>query len=336
MPGNLQNVSNFTRFCQCLRFAAVWASLWIGVCSRSTDAADLIYVSLSNSRVVTYDVSLGTPTAVENSLSIFAYNSGSQGLAFDATGDLFVTDGSVIKRFNSIGGLINPSPFASGLSNALGLAFDSAGILYAANAGYSTSTITRYNSSGTLMEPAFASDGLSTVSALAFDNNGNLYAANQGNGTITRYDSTGSLIGGSAFTSSSMATPRDLAFDTTGKLYVTNYGNSTITRYDSSGALMSPSPYIPLAQGLYNPVGLAFDQAGNLYAANSGGRSISKYNRDGIFQFSWSVGTTADGIRPRYLAFRPSVIPEPSSWILGGLATGITAFITCRKAKRTA
>ena len=118
--------------------------------------------------------------------------------------------------------------------------------------------------------------------------------------------------------------PTGLAFDTSGRLYVSNQTGNTITRYDSSGNRIG-TDFVPTGQGLNGPAGLAFDTAGNLYAANYGNNTISKYNSDGVLQFSWS--TTA---RPRFLAF-PTVVPEPSTYVLGAIATGLMAVIARRR-----
>ncbi len=70
------------------------------------------------------------------------------GLAFDAAGNLFVSnyDDNSIQKFTS-GGV--SSVFATGLNGPLGLAFDSAGNLYAANYGNGTgNTIVRFTPDG--------------------------------------------------------------------------------------------------------------------------------------------------------------------------------------------
>ena len=65
----------------------------------------------------------------------------------------------------------------------MGLAFDSAGNLYAANRG--NNTIEKFTPGGTAS--VFARTGLSAPYGLAFDSAGNLYAANEGNSTIKKF-----------------------------------------------------------------------------------------------------------------------------------------------------
>ena len=116
-------------------------------------------------------------------------------LAAPARADiLYVTlgDPSIVK----IASDGSSSVFASsGLFNPTGLAFDSAGNLYAVNQNSRSSTIEKFTSGGTAS--VFASSGLNGPWGLAFDSAGNLYAANVGNGsnTIEKFSATGTDLG---------------------------------------------------------------------------------------------------------------------------------------------
>ena len=107
------------------------------------------------------------------------------GLAFDASGDLFVANvgGNTVSEVTPAGVV---STFASRLSVPIGLAFDPAGNLYVANA----------NGGGTLSEvtpagvvTAFASSGFDIPAGLAFDA-GNLYVVNNSNNTVSQVSET--------------------------------------------------------------------------------------------------------------------------------------------------
>src|SRR5438094_304763 len=93
---------------------------------------------------------------------------------------------------------------SSGLNQPYGLAFDSAGNLYAAT---SFNTIVRFTPSG--VRSVFASSGLNEPVGLAFDSAGNLYAANYGDNTIERFTPGGV---GSVFANSGLNRPMFLAF----------------------------------------------------------------------------------------------------------------------------
>jgi sugar lactone lactonase YvrE len=230
----------FPPFRLAVRLALAWAIIGPGLGARAS-ALEYMYVSMGDNTIVRYDISLGTSALVEASMSVFV-----------GTGQ--------------------------GLDNPRGLAFDTAGNLYAAN--LNANTITKYDSSGVRVGTNFAdlSKGLNTPYGLAFDTAGNLYASNQNANTITKYDSSGARVG---------------------------------------------TDFVGFGQGLSGPLGLAFDTAGNLYAANVNAKTISKYDSAGVRQLTWSTGNTV----PFFLAF----VPEPSTYVLGAIATGLMAVIARRR-----
>ncbi|MFM7590851.1 MAG: hypothetical protein ACKO85_03580, partial [Isosphaeraceae bacterium] len=68
--------------------------------------ADMLYVSLQNNSIVTYDVSKLTASSVQNSIRIFANTNLNlpQGFAFDNQGNLYVANlGNTIAKFNPAG-----------------------------------------------------------------------------------------------------------------------------------------------------------------------------------------------------------------------------------------
>jgi len=118
------------------------------------------------------------------------------------------------------------SVFANtGLNATKGLAFDSAGNLYAANGD---NTIEKFTPGG--VGSVFASTGLNHPTGLAFDSAGNLYAANRTGGTIEKFTPGGV---GSVFASTGLSFPQGLAFDSAGNLYAAN--NATIEEFTSGG-----------------------------------------------------------------------------------------------------
>ena len=163
----------------------------------------------------------------------------------------------------------------------------------------------------------FASTNMSGPYGLAFDSMGNLYAANNSNNTISKFNSSGGYL---SSISTNLNSPNGLAFDSTGNLYAANDSNNTISKFNSSGAYLSN-----ISTNLNNPNGLAFDSTGNLYAANYSNRTISKFNSSGTFLTSWSTGLNS----PKFLAF--NTVPEPSTYALAAIATGLMAAIARRR-----
>jgi DNA-binding beta-propeller fold protein YncE len=118
-----------------------------------------------------------------------------------------------------------------------------------------------------------------------------------------------------------------LAFDSSGYLYAANNTSSTISKFDSAGIFVSSFSSISAY-----PRGLAFDSLGNLYVSHSGSNNtISKFDPSGNFLTSWSMTST-----PRYIAFQPVSVPEPSTYALAAIATGVMAAVARRRKARKA
>ncbi len=116
-------------------------------------------------------------------------------------------------------------------------------------------------------------------------------------------------------------------------LYVT-LTNNTIVSYDTSSGnavTIAASMATFASTNLNTPVGLAFDTSGNLYAANNGNNTISKFNSSGTFLTSWSTGLASP---PRFLAFKPVTVPEPSTYALAAIATSVMAYLARRRKAR--
>ncbi len=157
------------------------------------------------------------------------YNAGSAGKCKTVRFYVSSNNTSSIEKFDING--VHLGTFAdssSGLSEPLGLAFDSSGNLYAADEF--DNTIKKFDSGG--QETVFANTGLHLPFGLAFDSAGNLYAANYNNNTIEKFAPSGSDLG--PFASSGLSNPSFLAFDVSGNLYAAN-DNNTIVEFDSGG-----------------------------------------------------------------------------------------------------
>jgi sugar lactone lactonase YvrE len=130
-----------------------------------------------------------------------------------------------------------------------GIAFDSAGNLYAAI--WSSSTIMKFTPGGP--GTVFASTGLNHPEGLAFDQAGNLYAANFSDGSIAKFTPGGV---GSVF-ATGLSEPFGLAFDRAGNLYASDRYASRIMKYTPDGA-----GSVFASAGVSYPTGLAIDSAG--------------------------------------------------------------------------
>lgn len=285
-------------------------------------AADLLYVSLDNNTVVRYDVSLGTPQAIENSKQVVASTNlnGPQGLVFDTAGNLYVANmfGNSISKFNSSGVYQSSIGSSATLNRPRGLVIDTAGSLYAAN-WRGNNSIVKFNSTSGAYVTTFT-PGLSFPIGLAFDSAGYLYASDDA-GWILKINSTGTAV---FSIGSNLAAPNGLAFDISGNLYAANFGSNSVSKFNPSGEYLTSIGSFP---DLQNPTGLALDASSNLYVANTGEGTISKFNSSGQLLLKWSTGV---GVSPSFVLF----VPEPSTYVLSTLAS-LTLAILARRRSRT-
>jgi len=153
-------------------------------------------------------------------------NSFASGLAVDGSGNVFVTGGApnfttTIFKFTPGG---TRSVFGTLAGQVLGLAFDSAGNLFAADA--SDQTIVKFTPGGASSifagPSAFTSN--SEPTGLAFNSAGNLFVSTESNNlepdSILEFTPGGI---GSTF-ATGLTNPRGLAFDSSGNLYVSEIG----------------------------------------------------------------------------------------------------------------
>lgn len=204
------------------------------------------------------------------------------------------------------------STFASGLNVPYGLAFNSAGDLFVANGA--ANNIIVITPGG--LRATFAS-GLVDPAGLAFNNAGDLFEADMHSGNIYEFTPGGAQ---STF-ASGLANPWGLAFNSAGNLFVADEDNGVL----GGGGITEITPggvQSTFASGLSAPNELAFNGAGNLFVAEGAADDILEFTPDG------TQSTFASGLdNPVGLAFQPA--PEPS--VLGLLAVAATALLVCRR-----
>jgi sugar lactone lactonase YvrE len=183
----------------------------------------------------------GTP------LPTLAPGLGPTGMAFDASGNMFVSNqlGGTIRKFAPDGGDLGL--FVASLNQPWGLAFDASGNLYVAIRG--ASEVRKYAADGTPLG-VFASGSLNQPIGIAFDALGNLLVANFGNNTIRKFSPSGTDLG--VFASSGVSQPTEIAFDDDGNLYVANWGSSSVRLFAADGTDLGD-----LVTGLSQPQGIA-------------------------------------------------------------------------------
>jgi sugar lactone lactonase YvrE len=219
-----------------------------------------------------------------------------QGLAFDAAGNLYISDPSngldVVKN-----GLISP---AQAFSSTGFLAVDPSGNIYGENYNYGIykyapdGTSTSVAGEGLFSTPGYSGDGGPAVNAhfsgpqgVALDAAGDLYIADTGDSLVRKVDTTGTMstfdpLGGiRGYTyaqiegETTISSPVALTFDGTGNLFVADF--SDLRHVTPKGVVTVWAPYtsIPTMQGIGPVAGLAFNVSGNLYVTVPGYIRIS-------------------------------------------------------------
>ena len=297
-------------------------SVMILMFTSKSPAVDLLYVSMGNNTIVSYDTTSNNGATIATTESIFASTNliDPYGIAFDSLGNLYAANlnNNYISKFNSSGVFQSTIGSPLNLNAPIGLAFDSSDNLYAANRH---SGISKFNSYGIYIDNISAN--LGSLTGLAFDSSGNLYASNTWGSsttwdTISKFDTSGNYIGNIA---SHLSTPMGIAIDSSDNLYSANANgsyNTTISKFNSSGVYLSS-----ITSSLTSPFGLAIDSLDNIYATNWVENTISKFDSSGNFLTSWSTGT-----HPASLAFKPITAPEPSTYILVAVAACTIAIIS--------
>ena len=184
-----------------------------------------------------------------------------EGLAIDIAGNVYVmgtdaTGAGTIFKFTPSG---DRTIFGSIPGQGWGLAFDSAGNLYAADGG--TQTIYKFAPNGTrtvFVGPSAFAPGESPV-GLAFDSSGNLFVSietfsDPGADSIVYFSPTGVK---SPF-ATGLTTPRGLAFDSSGNLFVAEAGVPEISPSGDVLEFPTAGGQILFASGLFRPEFLTF------------------------------------------------------------------------------
>jgi sugar lactone lactonase YvrE len=183
-----------------------------------------------------------------------------RGMAFDLSGNLFVSHEDSIIKFTPDG---TRSTFASGLKSLLGLAFDKGGNLFAADHG--AGAIVKFNPDGS--NSTFAT-GIAPA-GIAFDSAGNLFVVDT-NGSILKFAPEGTKSTFFKTITTKLGSTRLVdsagpAIDKADNLFVSDKssGSAAILKFSPDGT------HSTFVSGLGNPTPwvLAFDRTDNLFVS---------------------------------------------------------------------
>jgi hypothetical protein len=159
-------------------------------------------------------------------------------MAFDAAGNLYVTNADEVVKYPPFRG-DEPSVFASGFTDASGLAFDATGNLFVSDTlSDQTSSIEKVSSDGT--KTLFAS-GLSPVSSLAFEPVTEKLRNISARGLVGTGDDVligGFIVGGSALANNAVVV-RAIGLSLSQAGVSNALADPTLELHNSSGALIA-------------------------------------------------------------------------------------------------
>lgn len=304
-----------------MKLCVLIPALVIPLASASAQAG-LLYVTQGND-VVTYDVSLGTGSAVAASaVTVVSGNPNlvnAQGIVFDSTGNFYVASLATnsVAKFNSSGA------YVSSITELV--SFPTALAINASNDLFVASNDVQHTGRYSIVEYPYGGGNVSaisnlpnTIGALAISSSGSLYVGyeiNSGN----RIEIFGTDLAPAGGIGSPANWVAGIAFNASGSFYASNLLGSAIEVFNSSN---QHTGQIGTAA---SPSSLAIDPSGNLYViTGSTGNAIAKYDSSGQFQYSWSVNGGAN------LTYGPVLVPEPSTWAMAAMAIGVAGWLSWR------
>ena len=243
-----------------------------------------------------------------------------QGLAFDASGNLYATNsnGANMVEFSPIGTVLNTLT-APTMYRPQEIGIDLNGNIWTegrANAtyGYAASLI-EFSPNGTLLSGSlgFTGGGLNMPRGLAVDPRGNIWAA--GSSEVSEFTSAGVPVSGSSgYTYGGfLAVQFEISFDTLGNAWVVSESSdgtsNALTKFtpvsaaSNAAGIYGGSPTSVGSGTLTYPLGVAIDASNDVWVANSnnlgsggaGVASITEYTNSGA-ELSPTAGYTNGGL----------------------------------------
>jgi streptogramin lyase len=258
------------------------------------------------------------------------------GIAIDKAGNLYVADqanelirkidaGTLVTTYaglTGVTGAANGSTALASFNKPFGVAADTSGNIYVADAG--NNMIRMISPSGTVSTfagtgVAGAADGADSASfnsplGVAVDKAGNVYVADYENSLVRKISPAGvvsTLAGKSGVsgfadgldTAARFNLPESVAVDAAGNVYVADNGNNAIRKIAPAGLVSTVagngsagSTNGAGASASFNsPFGIAVDASGNIYVADAGNNLIRKITSAGVVSTFAGSGSKGAG-----------------------------------------
>jgi DNA-binding beta-propeller fold protein YncE len=248
---------------------------------------------------------------------------GPAGIAQDSSGNIFIVNNgnntvSLFDKDMNFTSTINNTYLGGGAQVA---AIDKYNNLYVS---LLNGNIVKYDSSENYVMTISGAGRNSNAQGMVLDAQDNLYVASYGTNSVEIFDSA-SGAWKSRITGNGLSGPHGVARDGNGYLYVTNATANTISKFNPDGT----------ANTVFNgggvlsfPIGIGFDSAGDFFVANNGNNTSTKYDANGNLLLTIPNTNLAGA---RWLAFQPYFVPEPSTYALAAIASGVMAVLARRR-----
>ena len=226
------------------------------------------------------------------------------GMAIDASGDIYVADGSNnrVQKFNANGDfLLEWGSSGSGNGQFNGprdIAIDAAGDLYVTDRF--NDRVQKFTSEGVYLDQwgglGNGNGQFDDPIGIAIDSSGNLYVVDNGNVRVQKFNNNlvyltqwGSLGGGDG----QLNDPKFVTVDAAGNVFVSDTGNQRVQKFDNNGTYLLKWGYEDTAhpEGSFDrPEGLEVDDSGNIYVSDRFNHRIQKFDGNGNFLMMWGWG----------------------------------------------
>lgn len=282
----------------------------------TVDASEGITIADPGMNVITRFSQTGTRLSVMNQNTDGKLNYGNGSIGTDSNGNIYVSDGKFIQKFNKDGQFIKriggggPSapgiPFVDGKFRAIQrIAVSPSGDIYTYD--NSIYQFQKFDSDGNFIARwgSYGSgDGqiLGDIRDMKIGSSGNLYVADNANMRIQVFNSSGQYVtqwSGSGGVNNGPTNPIAIGTDTAGNVYTSEHSDNSFgyphffRKYNANGTLLRE--WTKQNSSADNNLGgmefsIAVDQSGNIYTNAATAGNINFYDSEGVYQSQFRSG----------------------------------------------
>ncbi|MDC4204256.1 MAG: NHL repeat-containing protein [Candidatus Manganitrophus sp.] len=220
-------------------------------------------------------------------------------------------------------------PGSTSTSTGVGLALDSSGVIWIANArenNLTEITLTLYNCRPGCRH--LYGTGINQPAGIGVDASDNVWVASGANNSVTKMlkgAASDCSLGCAHFSDGGISEPIAIAVDASDNIWVANLGNDSITKIPSGATSCVPDCTNFSGGGISRPSAVAVDASDNIWVANLGNDSITKIPSGAT---SCSLGCTnfggGDISKPAAIAIDPS----GNVWVINRIGNSVTKIST--------